>query len=72
MKSSISHPAGPMRVGSLVRWDEYPDRLYFVREMNINHLGRNDYVKIQTIDHKFFSVVPVEQLVLDDVDYDEQ
>ena len=60
-----------MRVSSLVRWDEYPDRLYFVREMNIHYLDRNDYAKIQTIDHKYNAIVPMTSLTLDDVDYDE-
>lgn len=68
---NISHPAEPMRVGSLVRWPEYPDRLYFVKEMPISHVGRNDYAKIESIDHKWGAVLPISELVLDDVDYDE-
>lgn len=70
-EGQILHPAEPMRVGSLVRWPEYPDRLYYIREMGVKHCGREDYVKIETIDHKWVAVLPVTDLVLDDVDYDE-
>jgi hypothetical protein len=69
---NISHPAEPMRVGSLVRWPQYPDRLYFVREMGLKYCGRDDYAKLESIDHKWASVVPVSCLILDDVDYDER
>ena len=63
------HPAEPMRVGSLVRWSEYPDLLFFVREMGISYCGRNDYAKIVSIDHHRSGIVPAAALTLDDVDY---
>ena len=63
------NPDQEIRVGELVRWSEYPDRLYFVREMNIRHCGHDNYYKIETIDHKHISVVPVTDLTWDDVDY---
>lgn len=70
-RTNISHPAEPLRVGSLVRWPEFPDRLYFVKRMGIRTCGREDYCHIETIDHKWCAYVPVIELVLDDVDYDE-
>ena len=69
---NISHPAEPIRVGSLVRWLEYPNRLYFVREMDLKYCGKNNYAKLESIDHKWVSIVPVSDLILDDVDYDER
>lgn len=63
------NPNKEIKEGVLVRWPEYPDRLYYVRETGINHRGRNDYCKIETIDHKYISVLPIEDLVWDDVDY---
>jgi len=68
---NISHPSEPMREGSLVRWSEYPDRLYYVVKMPITHCGHNNYAKIETVDKKWGGIVPIEDLVLDDVDYDE-
>lgn len=68
---TISHPAEPMRVGSLVRWSEYLDRLYFVREMGVWFCGNPDAVRIESIDHKWIGLVDKSSLTLDDVDYDE-
>lgn len=68
---TISHPAEPIRVGSLVRWDEYPDRLYFILQMNIARCGHNDYCKIEDITHIHRAIVHITALTLDDVDYDE-
>ena len=70
-QTKISHPAEPMRVGSLVRWPEFPDRLYFIRNMPISFCG-NDCADIETIDHKHVGRVPIKDLILDDVDYDER
>lgn len=67
----ISHPAGPIRKGSLVRWKEYPDRLYVVTAMNVKFCGRDNCVRIKTIDNKWAALVGYEELELDDVDYDE-
>ena len=63
------NPNKEIKEGVLVRCPEYPDRLYYVRKTGISHCGRNDYCKIETIDHKYVSVLPVEDLVWDDVDY---
>lgn len=68
---TISHPTEPMRVGSLVRWHEYPDRLYYILEMNINHCGYNNCCKIEDIKHQHRAIVHDTDLTLDDVDYDE-
>lgn len=67
----ISHRAEPMRVGSLVRWNEFPDRLYIIKEMNVNFCGNSHAVKIESIDHIWVGIVNIESLTLDDVDYDE-
>ena len=71
MSDTISHPAEPMRVGSLVRWEEYPDRLYFVRQMPYWFAGNPNCAKLESIDHKWADIAPISQLTLDDVDYDE-
>lgn len=63
------HLAEPMRVGSLVRWPEFSDVLFFVREMGLRFCGRDDYAKIVSIDHRRTCIVPIGALVLDDVDY---
>ena len=67
----ISHRADKIQVGSLVRWPEFPDRLYFVREMPIWFCGNPECAKLETIDHKYVAIVGIENLILDDVDYDE-
>ena len=72
MTTTISHPAEPMRVGSLVRWDEYPDRLYFIRKMPVWFCGNPNCAKLESIDGKWVSIVPIGELKLDDVDYDKR
>lgn len=67
----ISHRADKIEVGSLVRWPEFPDRLYFVREMPIWFCGNPECAKLETIDHKYVAIVGIDNLVLDDVDFDE-
>lgn len=73
-KLTISHPTEPMRVGSFVRWKEYPDTLYRVEEMGIHHsfAHQRDYVRIVEINGGRKAEVPQSELVLDDVDYDER
>lgn len=68
----ISHPAGPVRKGSLVRWKEYPDRLYIVTAVGVKFCGRDNCVRIKTIDNKWAALVGYEEIELDDVDYDER
>lgn len=63
------NPTQEIKEGVMVRWPEYPDRLYYVTKTGINHCGRNDYCRIETIDHKRVSIVPITDLVWDDVDY---
>ncbi len=58
-----------IEVGTLVRWNEFPDRLYIVREKGINHCGKDNYCKIETIDKKWLAILPITELVWDDVDY---
>lgn len=67
----ISHRAEPMRVGSLVRWNAFPDRLYYITEMDFNFCGNPHAVCIESIDHIWVGIVNIENLTLDDVDYDE-
>jgi len=69
--SRISHRADKIRVGSLVRWPEFPDRLYYVKEMPIWFCGNSECAKLETIDHKHVAIVGIDNLILDDVDYDE-
>ena len=68
--NTILHSVEPMRVDSLVRWPEFPDRFYFITEMPIK-LFSNDYTKLKTVDNKHISIVPIKDLMLDDIDYDE-
>lgn len=63
------NPTQEIKVGEMVRWGEYPDRLYYVREMNINYCGHDNYCKIETVDHKHCAVVPITDLTWDDVDF---
>lgn len=70
-ENKISHPAEPMRVGSLVRWPEYPNRLYFIRRIPVEFCGQ-ECAEVESIDHKYVGMVGVNDLVLDDVDYDER
>ena len=67
----ISHRADKIQVGSLVRWPEFPDRLYYVKEMPIWFCGNPECAKLETIDHKYVAIVGIDNLILDDVDYDE-
>lgn len=69
--SRISHRADKIQVGSLVRWPEFPDRLYYVKEMPVWFCGNPECAKLETIDHKFVAIVGINNLILDDVDYDE-
>ena len=66
------NPTQEIKVGEMVRWDEYPDRLYYVLEMNITHCGHSDYCKIESIDHKYRALVRIADLTWDDVDFIEQ
>lgn len=58
-----------IEVGTLVRWPEFPNKLYLVKGMNINHCGNSDYCKIETIDHKEVAMTRIGNLLWDDVDY---
>lgn len=69
--SRTSYRADKIQVGSLVRWPEFPDRLYYVKEMPVWFCGNPECAKIETIDHKFVAIAGIDNLVLDDVDYDE-
>ena len=69
--SRISHRADKIQVGSLVRWPEFPDRLYYVKEMPIWFCGNPECAKLESIDHKYVAIVGIDNLILDDVDYDE-
>lgn len=69
--SRISHRADKIQVGSLVRWPEFPDRLYYVKEMPIWFCGNPECAKLESIDHKYVAIVGINNLILDDVDYDE-
>lgn len=55
-----------IKVGSLVRWPEFPDRLYVVKKMNMKHLGKDDYCELETIDHLWKSYVSESELKLDE------
>ena len=73
MKSKVieSYRADKIKLGSLVRWPEFPDHLYVVREMPIYFCGNPNCARLETIDNKHISIVPVSQLtLLKDVDYD--
>lgn len=63
------NPNREIKEGVLVRWPEYPNRLYFVRQTGIKRCGREDYCRLETIDNKHISIVPITDLVWDDVDY---
>lgn len=63
------NPEQTIKENVMVRWEEFPDRLYIVKETNVSHCGHNDYCKIETVDKAYRAVVPISQLTLDDVDY---
>jgi hypothetical protein len=63
------NPKQEIKVGEMVRWNEFPDRLYYVLKMNVRHCGHDNYCEIETIDHKFKAVVPITDLTWDDVDF---
>lgn len=64
--SRDSEPDEPqMQVGTLVRWNEYPDRLYFIKEDKRMFTGHMCY-KIETIDHKYVALVPEKDLTIDE------
>ena len=63
------NPNREIKEGVIVRWPEFPDRLYFVKETGVNHCGNNNYCKLESIDHKWKAFVPITDLVWDDVDY---
>lgn len=63
------NPNREIKEGVLVRWTEYPDRLYFVTKTGIKHCGKDNYCRIETIDHIRAAVVPMKDLAWDDVDY---
>ena len=63
------NPNREIKEGVLVRWPEYPDRLYYVTNTGLAHCGRNDYCRVETIDHKHVAIIPITELVWDDVDY---
>lgn len=63
------NPTREIKEGVLVRWTEYPDRLYFVKETGLNFCGHDNCCKLESIDHKWEAVVPIEYLEWDDVDY---
>ena len=63
------NPNREIKEGVLVRWSEYPDRLYFVKKTGLRFCGKDNCCKLESIDHKWAAVVPIEYLTLDDVDY---
>ena len=63
------NPNHEIKEGVLVRWPEFPDRLYFVTETGLPYCGRTDYCKIESVDHQWKAVLPITDLVWDDVDY---
>ena len=62
------NPERKFEVGVLVRWKEFPDRLYYITETGIRHCGQDCY-RIETVDHKWLGIVGEDDLVWDDVDY---
>lgn len=63
------NPNREIKEGVLVRWSEYPDRLYFVKKTGLKFCGKDNCCKLESIDHKWAAVVPIEYLTWDDVDY---
>ena len=63
------NPNREIKEGVLVRWSEFPDRLYIVKETGLKFCGKVNCCKLESIDHKWVSVVPIECLTWDDVDY---
>lgn len=63
------NPTREIKVGVLVRWPEFPDRLYYVKETGVRFCGNDNCCKLETIDHKWVSIVPIKDLIWDDVDY---
>lgn len=63
------NPNQEIKVGEMVRWNEYPNRLYYVLKMNINYCGHDNYCEIETVDHKWKAIVPITDLTWDDVDF---
>lgn len=63
------NPKQEIKVGEMVRWNAFPDRLYYVTKMNVFHCGHDNYCEIETIDHKFKAIVPITNLTWDDVDF---
>ena len=55
-----------IKVGSLVRWSEFPDRLYVVKKKNMKHLGKDDYCELESIDHLWKSYVSESELKIDE------
>ena len=55
-----------MKEGTFVRWKEHSNRLYYVIKMNVRMCGRNDAVKIESIDHKWIAITYPECLTIDD------
>lgn len=48
-------------VGTLVRWDQFPDRIYYIKEDEKPYCGHMCF-KIETVDHKWTAITPKEQL----------
>lgn len=63
------NPTQEIKEGVMVRWPQFPDRLYIVNKTNMNFCGHDDYCEIETIDHKWKAIVRIGGLVWDDVDY---
>ena len=65
----IANPKHEILVNTLVRWPEFPDRLYIVRKTGLKYCGKDNYCEIETIDKKWKAVLPVTEVIWDDVDY---
>lgn len=63
------NPNREIKEGVMVRWSEFPDRLYIVEKTGIQRCGREDFCRIESVDHKWLALVPKEDLTWDDVDY---
>lgn len=58
-----------IKEGVLVRWAEFPDRLYVVTKTGMKYCGKDNYCRIESIDNKHVAILPITELVWDDVDY---
>lgn len=63
------NPNREIKEGVLVRWSEFPDRLYFVIKTGVRFCGNDNCCELRSIDNKWKAIVPIKDLTWDDVDY---